>query len=337
MVYRIFRGGLVKEINYTTTRGQKEVYCLLLNYDNPRFPRTQAEVCDMLDISKSTCSDRVKRLIELDYIAELDRTEVGIHYRKGRKCRVIETQIQAESMGSGRWFDQYGQAIRPPDGSEPYRPLYRLHLNGGWIKFSVAVEGRLDYIVKDPDNPDNKLFGDSDPYHMPGSINWYGRFKFNEVLFSIRYQRTKRGNKYLYVQPGSLIIDASEVTPDKDVITPFLDQCRPLLHYLEQYAEWFFKHTQNGDYLVEASVRRGTVGTKEYGLDEFLTGVIKDFTGDIGIPGVSNFWTDKSPSAMGGDGEAEFNKASYAHAIEQLPVTLAKVERLENIREENRV
>ena len=65
--------------------------------------------------------------------------------------------------------------------------------------------------------------------------------------------------------------------------------------------------------------------------------MIKDFTGDIGIPGVSNFWTDKSPSAMGGDGEAEFNKASYAHAIEQLPVTLAKVERLENIREENRV
>jgi len=331
----------VKQIDYSTTRGQKEVYCLIINNENPRFPRTQAEVCALLDIAKTTCSDRVKRLVDFGFIVPIERTEQGTRYRKGPLYKVIEAQITAESLGSGPWYDTYGHAIRPPVTSEPYKPLYRMHLNGGWVKFSVATEGRLDYILTDQDSVKIKLFGEADPYHTPGSLNWYGKFKFNDTVLGIRYQRTKKKNKFFYIQPGSLIVDSTEVTPDEDVIGPFSSQCRPFLQYLEKYAEWIFKRTSDNDFLIEASVRGGHIGTKEYGLDDYLTGIIKERAGDIGIPGVTNFWTDKSSSAMGSEGEAEFNKASYAHALEQLPITQAKVERSDTefriLREESRI
>ncbi|MCL1811373.1 MAG: MarR family transcriptional regulator, partial [Methanomassiliicoccaceae archaeon] len=59
----------MKNIDFSTTSLQKKIYVLLINCNNPKFPRTQKQVCELLAIQKSTCSDAAKRLVELGFIA----------------------------------------------------------------------------------------------------------------------------------------------------------------------------------------------------------------------------------------------------------------------------
>lgn len=326
----------MKEADYSTTNLQKKVYTLLINKENPRFPRTQANVCKLLGISKSTCCDATNRLVELGFITPYEGLKTNILYRMGTTHKIIDKQIECNYLESGEWFDVHGHAIRPPNHAEPYKPVWRMHLNGTWMKFTVAVKGDIKeidvgepiaqslYANKKPTYP-YTLFGDADPYELPGSKNLSGTIVFNKIWYGIRYQWTDNGNKFFYIQPGDRVIVAEEVTPDEDRFGPFLEQCKPLLRFLEKYGKWRFKHADTGEYEVAASVRSSKNKSKEYGMDPFLSSILHDYLGEIGMFGISDLWFDHSPDAQGLNGEMETNKADYVDAIDKLPQTTQTV------------
>ena len=316
------------DTDYSTTQLQKKIYVLLINYRNPKFPNTQKQVCKQLGASKSTVSDATKKLIDLGFIAPYSGMKTNILYRKATNHKIIEAQIKDNYLEAGEWFDVNGQGIRPPNTAESYRPTYRAHVNGTWIKFTVAQKGDLDTIPvlqNDGSRINIALFGNTKPTAINGSINWYSKVFFSKVWISIRYQESAK-YKFFYVQPSSQIVTTDHITPDEDILTPFISQCTPLLQHLEKYGSWRFKHTETGDYEVEASVRTGKTGSqKEYGFDDFLTTTLHDYVGDVGIVGSSPLWFDRSEGAQGDLGEMETSKADYVNAIDRLPHTTQMV------------
>ena len=327
----------MSETDFSTTTQQKKIYTLLINYENTKFPRTQKQVSEKLGLQKSSVSDAVKRLLDLEFIAPYPNYKTNIIYRKGKNHKIIEAQISANYLEEGEWFDKNGHAVRPQTMPNRYKPMWRSHVNGHWLAFPVAVEGKIEAF----DIPENAmreqdgqkyvrqgLFGSRQPSEgFKGSINYYESLLFNGSWHSIRYQRTVKGIKIFYIQPANLIQDASEMTPDEDLITPFYAQCRPILIMLEKYAGWKFKHLENKEYEVYSSGRQGRV-QKEYGADEIISETLHDYAGDIGIIGESSIWYDRSPGAQGVMGEMETSKADYVEAIDKLPHTKAAVESL---------
>jgi hypothetical protein len=319
----------MSDIDYSTTTQQKKIYTLLINYQNPKFPRTQKQICELLDLQKSSVSDAVKRLCDLKFIAPYSGMKTNILYRKGQNHKIIEAQISANFLEEGEWFDTYGHAVRPSTIAEPYKPTYRSHVNGHWLSFPVAVEGDLKEIVKKDFDTGKEtkqaVFGDQPPNkEFKGSLNWTSSFYHEGLWRSIRYQKTARF-KIFYIQPANRIQTAEELTPDEDLITPFIGQCKPILQLLEKYGGWKFKHTETGDYEVYSSVRQGRV-QKEYGFDDLISGLLHDYAGDHGIIGESPWWYDTSPGAQGPLGEGETSKADYVDAFDKAPHTKATVE-----------
>ncbi len=322
----------MSEPDFSTTNKQKMIYSELINLRNPRFPRTQKEVSITLGVPITTISSAVKRFLELEFIHPLNDAKTNILYRPGKHHIIIESQINSNYLESKEWYDANGQAIRPSEhATRPYKPLFRAHINGTWLMFTVAQEGNIDRfdITKEGRTLTMPLFGSTEPSVLPGSKNYWAKIHFNNEWVSIRYQISKN-NKIFYIQPSCKTITAEEITPDEDIVKPFISQVRPLLAHLEKYAGWKFKKAENGDYAVHGSVRQGQVSKsqKEYGFDDFLTNLIHDYTGDCGIIGESPIWFDRSEKAFGNIGEIETSKSDYVKAINDLPKTTLIVEAL---------
>lgn len=324
----------MKDIDFTTTHLQKKIYVRLINYKNPQFPRTQKQVCEMLGIQKSTCSDATKRLVKLGFIAPLPGMKTNILYRRGKHHNIIESHMKSNYLEKEERFDTYGEGIKPPITAESYRSVFRAHVNGAWMMFTVAVRGELHKFIGDKTNNKGERLTETlltgDAYDLNGSINWMSNVYYNGEWTKVRYQETA-SKKLFYVQPSSKIITSDEITPDDDILGPFVAQCRPLLNYLEKYAGWKFRKTETEDYEVTASIKSGKIGNgsqKEYGLDGFMSDLIHDYTGDVGIIGASSFWFDGSENALGTNGECEFAQGNYADAIDKLPYIRATVEKL---------
>jgi len=313
--------------DFSTTPLQKEIYVLIINYENPKFPRTQKQVCDMLDISKSTCSDAVKRLVKLGFLRPYPDMTSNILYAKGKHHKIMESHINSNFLESKEWYDKYGHAIRPTNTAEPYRPTWRTHVNGTWLMFIVSAVG--DFAIKDErDVPPKEVFNPERFSSLPGSKNYYGMTFLEGVWTKVRYQETN-SKKLFYVQSTSMIQTASELTDDDD-LSPFLPRCNKILAWFERFGYWKFKHTDTGGYEVAGSIKIASdSGTqKEYGADEFSTELINTYLGEsVGIIGESPTWYDKSPTAQG-KGEREFRKSDYVYAFDLLPDTRDKVEAL---------
>lgn len=319
-------------VSYETTTLQKKVYVTLLNCNNPRFPHTATEVCRLLDIPKTTCSDAIHKLVSLGFITPITSDRSNVLYRKGTNAKIIETYISAEFFANSTWFDAYGHAIAPKPSAKPYHPTFRAHVNGSWLQFPVATEGQIaEFAVRTGDKMTTRaLFGKASPSKTPGSDNYYAKFLLNDVWFSIRYQRTTK-NRWFYVQAPSMVETADQVTPDADLQPQFVSSVTPLLAFLEKWAGWRFKHTETGGYEVKCTFKQGSSrgGQKEYGFDDFSSNLIKEYLGeDTGIIGQSPYWSDNSPGAQGERGEFETSKADYVTSFDSLPKTTATVKLL---------
>ena len=332
-----------REISLETTPLQNQIYVLLVNPNNPRFPRTQHDVVNLLNLSKSTVNDNVKRLIEKEFIAERERVGKEIFYRPGKYKKLIERRIPIDNIAYGAQFDTYGQAITVPSYAElrqertmqPYIPAVRTHLNGGWLMITVIREGNLDYIPADPagetkDGDGNivrwPLFGEKNPWNLRGSVNWNAVLEFGNSMLDIRYQRTSGGKKYFYIVPDNNVCTAADTTPDDDVVSPFMASITPVLDWMEEHGDWRFLRDDQDEYDCVANLKEGKKGLrKEYGLDDFMSQIFAEYLGEnFGIPGVTPAWIDKSPSAMGSNGEMEFARQDYVHAVEAMPETMRK-------------
>ena len=313
-----------------TTLTMRNVYAALINPENLGFCRTQTQVSKMLDLPKSTVSDHVRHLVEMEFIrpmkghATTDKT-----YVPGKYHRIIEEYIRLDRVTYGIQFDTNGLAVTNPASPEPYVPLSRTHLNGGWIWFNVEQEGSISYIPALHDHSVDlsisgreegkkpimqSLFGNVKPNtKMRGQTNWQSSFLFNNDWLTIRYLKTK--TKMMFgVVPGDIKQHPLDVTDEGDAAKPFMPIVRPFLQYLEKYAGWKFEHTETGDYQHKANVKQ------EYAMDENITAILTETMGDDhGIPGVTPMWKDHSPGAMGSNGEYEFGSADFVHAIYDLP------------------
>lgn len=330
------------ERNFDTCLTQRKIFALMINPTNPRFPRTQSEVANRLGLSKGTVSEHVKSLLAREFIKEIPSTTKEKHYRRGQNAPIIEKQIPADYLAFGELFDDYGRAIMTADAaernhrqsSEFYKPLWRTHLNGGWLAFQVVKEGELSKIPASPSGEPVPvdLFPEVASYKLKGSLNWVAKVKINGSELDVRYQRTSNGKMIFYIVPGDVVTYADDMTPDEDLLTPFLRYCRPVLQWLEKYGGWTFKRDKLQEYDCAANVRQGKVGlTKEYGADPYISTLFKEKTGNnFGIPGVSDVWDDNSPGAMG-DGELETNKRAYAAAIDALPFIHRQAEEIPGV------
>ena len=134
-----------------TTIRQRQIYTLLINPDNPKYPRTQADVAHRMELKPERVSEAVKSLIKMGFLRQLTEGRRDLLYRRGPNYQIIESQIRSSWMESAAWFDTYGQAFMPLDTASPsstqaHTPTWRTHLNGGWIQFVVLQEGELHHI-----------------------------------------------------------------------------------------------------------------------------------------------------------------------------------------------
>ncbi len=342
----------MKDIDNNVTVLQMKIYVCLINYGNPRYPRTANQVSRLLGVPKSTISDAIKKLLRLEYISLDSDGRSDKIYRKGNRHPIMEEKIKVNYLEEGEWFDKNGVAIRPKINTELQDvPTFRAHLNGGWLKFTVSKEGNIDRIkvpveekkltqeqkesfersISNKPMIERSLFGNSKPVEIRGSKSYYGIFLLDDYFFQIRYQISNNGGKWFYVEAPSKIIVANEIDENTTPEKLFVDRIRPLLRYLEKWGNWRFKIDSTGDYEVNVRVRTTECKTKiEYGLDSKTSDILTSALGeDFGIIGESELWKDKSPDSQGSNGEFETNNPKMVHAINDLPITTGKVNNIE--------
>lgn len=309
-----------------------QVYTLLVNPDNPRYPRTQAQVAHKLPLKAERVSEAVKALLKMDFIAEITDGRRHKLYRPGKNREIIESQIRSIYSRSPTWFDSYGRAFTPqqhanPAGYQNVTSTWRTHLNGGWIQFPVLQEGPLEHLairIPKPNYPLPKeiletedqlgrvkikldLFKRKTKKDLPGQENYYTSIVVGTSAVEIRYQRTPNV-RFLYISPGE-DRQITEQLDDED-LDCFLQYCYPILDQLEKN-EWKFQREPNSNtYAFKASVR------KEFGADPYISGIMQEVLGeDYGIPGKTEIWIDRSVPG----GEFETNRADIARHIVQGP------------------
>lgn len=92
---------------------------------------------------------------------------------------------------------------------------------------------------------------------------------------------------------------------------------------LERWAFWIFEKDDYGNYVIRNNCRR------EYGFDPEISDKIWEMVGDVGVPGKTSVWNDRSEGAMGLQGEAETNDVDIVDALTDLGRTTAAVRNLE--------
>lgn len=311
-----------------TTIRQRQVYTLLINPDNPNYPRTQADVARLLELKPERVSEAVRSLIKMSFIRQLTEGRRDLLYRRGPNYQIIESQIETSWMESAAWFDTYGQAFAPlsnasPEGRAAYNPTWRTHLNGGWIQFIVLEEGELYYIDYKTEKPKGyegptdqldratlrqALFSKKPSKQLPGQTNYYTSLIHEGALIQLRYQRTPNV-RYMYICPGEVQQTTEQL--DNTDLSPFMRYCFPILAWLEKFGGWKFqKEPQSNQYVYRAEVR------KEFAADPLTSQILIENLGEnYGIIGQSPVYVDRSK----GIPEAETSRADYAHYLGTMP------------------
>lgn len=334
-----------EEQDFSFTLNQCKVYATLINMDNPHFPRTAEQARNLIidprsqkPMSKSTISDIIQTLIKRKVIVSLGG-RTNILYRPGIYKAAIETLILNDHILHGQWFDKNGEGIRPIRGTEGtpyYVPSFRVHINGGGFQFTVTKEGQIcNFDIPNPSKNPKKgqkvitkdLFGSKAQFksNKRGSKTIYGSWNFGEGIEgygTISYQKTSRGGMYFYIQAPNVRATAEEIMENAPASELFMRRIRPFLALLEKRAGWRFLHEDNGDYAITGGLTGKNGSSLEYGFDAFSSNLIKESMGDqIGYPGQTAYWADKSPDAYDPQGEFEAKKAVYVWAFDRLPET----------------
>lgn len=312
---------------FSTTLQDRRIYASLINLNSRTYPRTQTQVAARLGLATSSVSDSVKKLMDMEMIALREgysSRSPNKMYRPGKNHAIIEEYIKIDNVYFGRQMDAYGQGITPPESAIPYVPVSRVHLNGGWIWYDVEDEGILGTMESKYTGFKLKLFDlnkisktNGDTFHYRGSVSYGGS------TYSLHYIRSGKGTTRLGVSPPELIMTAEQVKNSEDHVDAFADQVAPLLRVMEKYGGWKIAKDPWKNYLYDAKT------TVEYALDGLISNTMHDAVGEIGVPGNTPLWTDKSPTSLGADGEAECKTPDLAYTLMTADKLAAQVQDLD--------
>ena len=313
----------------------------------------QKDIVKQFKLSASTVSDNVKMLCQKQYLV---KTWTGNErwYSKGKMHLVLEECIRAKLQGIdiaiglgvvGGWESQ----------------LVRTHNNGGWQNIIVRNEGRIEsffypkqfkidsldlldapklgpfkYDLEKLEKKINKKRSKDNQIHllentlmkptkglMKGRISQYaGSFGFNGRLVKIQYHVTTKGTRVLRICIGDVLQPvAKAIEQSQTGKNPYYDDIASFLIVLEKYAGWEFEKNLDGSFALQYNGKGN-----EYGLNKEVSDVIHDVCPNLGIPGKTPIWFDRSAGSLGSHGEAETNKLSLAQSIYRLPDTTSDVD-----------
>lgn len=332
------------------------VYAALINLNDPFRPRTQKQVCTILNMPSSSVSDQVQLLIKGNFIRE----KKGAKNQRSDKTYIpannrgyIEKLIRLDREYSGEYHGANGQGIAYPE-HDVHVPTARVHLNGGWIYFEVENEGLIGNIRAFQQPTENVLIGMMKDKHFKdqkdkgvpideikplvgqdkivylktklfakewttkGDIHHYGNtLSLNNELYPIHYVRGRGPGKQKF---GICVPEIMQIAEDvSDDLFPFVAKATPILNHLEKYADWKFKKDNDGNPIYHAGVKQ------EIGLDGVLTAALVDIFGEsFGDPQVTFIHHDDS--IPGGEGEitgagSNYTTAQYFKAFHNIPGT----------------
>lgn len=294
----------------------RQVYKYLVM--DSRCPRTLSQVAAIMGRPKSTVHKSIQRLVEGKYVKKLDSSKTNILYRKWKNSRVIEGYISLDDLNC-----TYNQVDTRAVSAE--RRVVRTHLNGGFVVIDVLEKGQMDNIQF-------KLDGLSSNYETFRLFCKQSRMKGMDVHHAHiinngdRYRlqllvSDKTGKMTLKIAPPHVQQTVEEARDDiEQKRDPFYRVVKPLLDFLEKWGRWVFDKDKDGNYNVRCNSNR------EYGLDVAITAEAKEvFNDSLGVPGLTPYWIDNSPGAMGSDGELESNDVESIEALMRLPQTTAEV------------
>ena len=323
------------------SKGLKEnrilVAISILGLDENGYRRTQNEVCAVLGMPKSTVSECVRDLLEVDYIIESGKSHRDKLYARGPKFCLLESQISDEIRENLRKLKSVridSPPITTPDRTEssdghsrPVEIAWEVHISGEMLKFGVEREGSIDRTgirVTDPDSGKERTVWQTifykGPYETNGGLNWSDTFVLpghgENNRFVMRYLKTA-GGKWFFVKPDFDVIVNDETAKSADGLRlAFITACTPLLIWLEKYAGWVFLKDSKGmyDLLTEIDVTQ-----VHRALRGELNDVITKVT-DGAFVGNGEVWADCSPGYV----EMETNAVDYVEAVVDMVDTKRK-------------
>lgn len=272
--------------------------------ENPKYPRTQAQVSEHLALSKSTVSDAVRKFVKNGHVKPYGKAKRNVLYYAVKERNRLKSLIYQAELSNG-------------GGVGPYIPIVRAHLSGGALWYEVENEGLR--TVPAPDNPSEKtpLFA-LNAYNLKGSRNYTGEIEYDGERYGLRLMETATALR-LAVNPPDIVMVPEEMVSESEVLAQFALSVHPLLDYLEKY-DWRIKK-EGRTYKHSGKL------TAEYGADELVSDTLAEVLPE-GVPGVSPVFFDKSPGSFGPEGEAESRNLGLVNAILTSDRTKADVRNL---------
>lgn len=242
-----------------------EVLIALVNPDNPKFRRTQSDVCELLGYEPYAVSRSVKRLVEGKYIRKKEHHRKGAIYVPHTHYNIAISQVNDEFRAAYAAKAQLVAdrvAVTYPATTEVLQEPFTLqpHVSGSMPYFRVIEEGKTQFKQEPslfssatPKDPISELKMKKRIRSLNGSEDWDGLFVLDYGRsFRLRYQRTKK-YRYFYVSPMYDIESLSdELLHEKDA--PFgrvIIECYPMLSWLSKYAGWKFMTDADGNYIPQ--------------------------------------------------------------------------------------